>query len=457
MVEGKKKRKKLKKLVKKDTGKNVVKQKATQITKVNIKIGDDKKKGKKKKKKKTTEGEPGRLRQRPRGPTNPMIGAINYTPPPGYMTPGDIRALYQQQPPAAPAQAPGFAPAVPALPQAQGQVIGQVAQGQVVEGQPVAVAARPSVVQPQGRPRVALADRIVGFGPSPPSARASVSFAPSVASQSIGGGGNSPVPSFGTSAGAASPRSVLRNRDFPGSELNPAPGENAIAYAQQQAQAARLASAGLSLGGGLMSAAQPLARQGSNEPQAGSDDGDERKEDQIALGSVNPYAYRVGQAMNGVRTGGSIMGSGGGGGLMGGGSTAMGNQGSLQEPIYYMSGKRKGEIRTEKRGGARAGGGRPKGSKNKKQVQAQLAAVDDDTASQSSSSSRLSRIGKALGFGRKSQKQILPAGEEVAETQTITVRRKKGAEKERMKQKGGASASKRRVRVQSISGSYFEL
>jgi len=49
MVEGKKKRKKLKKLVKKDTGKNVVKQKATQITKVNIKIGDDKKKGKKKK------------------------------------------------------------------------------------------------------------------------------------------------------------------------------------------------------------------------------------------------------------------------------------------------------------------------------------------------------------------------------------------------------------------------
>ena len=385
MVEGKKKRKKLKKLVKKDTGKTVIKQKASQITKINIKIGDDKKKGKKKRKKKTTGGEPGRLRRRPHLPPNPMIGAINYTPPPGYMTPGDIRALYQQQPPAAPAQAPGFVPAVPALPQAQGQVIGQVAQGQVVEGQPVAVAARPSVVQPQGRPRVALVDRIVGFGPLP-----------SVASQSLGG--NSPVPSFGTSGGAASPRSVLRNRDFPGSNLNPAPSENAIAYAQAQAQAARLASAGLSLGGGLMPSAPPFARQGSNEPQAGSEAGSE--DESKALGSVNPDSYRVGQAMNGIRTGGSAMGSGGGGGLMGGGSTAMGNQGSYIEPVYYMSGKRKGEIRTEKRGGARAGGGRPKGAKNKAQVQAQVEAVDDDAAS-SSSSSRLSRIGKALGF-RKS-------------------------------------------------------
>ena len=432
MVEGKKKRKKLKKLVKKDTGKNVVKQKATQITKVNIKIGDDKKKGKKKKKKKTTEGEPGRLRRRPHLPPNPMIGAINYTPPPGYMTPGDIRALYQQQPPAAPAQAPGFAPAVPALPQAQGQVIGQVAQGQVVEGQPVAVAARPSVVQPQGVPRVSLVDRIVGFGPSAPSVRPSVSFAPSVASQSIGGGGNSPVPSFGTSAGAASPRSVLRNRNFPGSELNPAPSENAIAYAQQQAQAARLASAGLSLGGGLMSIPPPLARQGSNEAQRGDDDGDERKEDQIALGSVNPDAYRVGQAMNGVRTGGSIMGSGGGGGLMGGGSTAMGNQGTYMD---NPSNRRLGRVGQQRipRGGARAGGGRPPGSKNKKQVQQQLLALEDDTASQSSSSSRLSRLGKALGFGKKSQKQILPVGEEVAEKKTLKIRRKKGYGEKRVR------------------------
>ena len=420
MVEGKKKRKKLKKLVKKDTGKTVIKQKATQITKINIKIGDDKKKGKKKRKKKTTGGEPGRLRRRPHLPPNPMIGAINYTPPPGYMTPGDIRNLYAQQPPAAPAQAPGFAPAVPALPQAQGQVIGQVAQGQVVEGQPVAVAARPSVVQPQGRPRVDLVDRIVGFGP----ARPSVSFAPSIASQSLGG--NSPVPSFGTSGGAASPRSVLRNRDFPGSNLNPAPSENAIAFAQQQAQAARLASAGLSLGGGLMSVAPPFARQGSNEPQAGSEAGSE--DESKALGSVNPDSYRVGQAMNGIRTGGSAMGSGGGGGLMGGGSTAMGNQGSYIEPVYYMSGKRKGEIRTEKRGGARAGGGRPAGAKNKKQVQQQLLALEEDT---SSSSSRLSRLGKALGMGKKSQRPgFNPAGEAVAYTpdgRRLVLKRKKGA------------------------------
>lgn len=427
MVEGKKKRKKLKKLVKtegklrkKETGKTVVKQKATQITKVNIKIGDDKKKGKKKRKKKTTGGEPGRLRRRPHLPPNPMIGAINYTPPPGYMTPGDVRALYPQQPPPAPAQAPGFAPAVPALPQAQGQVIGQVAQGQVVEGQPVAVAARPSVVQPQGRPRVDLVDRIVGFGP----ARPSVSFAPSVASQSLGGDGNSPVPSFGTSAGAASPRSVLRNRDFPGSQLNPAPSENAIAYAQAQAQAARLASAGLSLGGGLMPAAPALTRQGSNEPQAGSETGSE--DESKALGSVNPEAYRTGQAMNGIRTGGSIMGSGGGGGLMQGGSTAMGNQGTYMDNPSNRRLGRVGQPR-QPRGGARAGGGRPKGAKNKSQVQAQLAAVDDDAASSSSRGSRLSsRIGKALGFGKKSQRQILPEGDAVAERQIITIKRKKG-------------------------------
>lgn len=419
MVDGKKKRKKLKKLVKKDTGKTVIKQKASQITKINIKIGDDKKKGKKKRKKKTTGGEPGRLRRRPHLPPNPMIGAINYTPPPGYMTPGDIRNLYAQQPPPAPAQAPGFAPAVPAQAQAEGQVIGQIAQGQVVEGQPVAVAARPSVVQPQGRPRVDLVDRIVGFGP----ARPSVSFAPSVASsQSLGGGGNSPVPSFGTSAGAASPRSVLRNRDFPGSQLNPAPSENAIAYAQQQAQAARLASAGLSLGGGLMPAAPPFARQGSNEPQAGSEVG---SEDESKLGSVNPAAYRVGQAMNGIRTGGSAMGSGGGSGLMQGGGTAMGNQGSYMDNASNRRLNRVGQSR-QPRGGARAGGGRPKGAKNKTQVQAQLAAVDDDAASSSSRGSRLSRLGRALGIGKKSQRQILPAGDAVAERPRQQIRRKKG-------------------------------
>ena len=428
MVDGKKKRKKLKKLVKKDTGKTVVKQKATQITKVNIKIGDDKKKGKKKRKKKTTGGEPGRLRRRPHLPPNPMIGAINYTPPPGYMTPSDVRALYQQQPPAAPAQAPGFAPAVPALPQAQGQVIGQVAQGQVVEGQPVAVAARPSVVQPQGRPRVALVDRIVGFGPSPPSARPSVSFAPSVASsQSLGG--NSPVPSFGTSGGAASPRSVLRNRDFPGSNLNPAPSENAIAYAQAQAQAARLASAGLSLGGGLMPAVPSIGRQDSNERQAGSEAGSE--DESKALGSVNPAAYRVGQAMNGIRTGGSAMGSGGGGGLMGGGSTAMGNQGTYMDNASNRRLNRVGQSR-QPRGGARAGGGRPKGAKNKAQVQAQVEAVDDDAAS---SSSRLSRIGKALGFSKKSQRQILPGAGDGR--QTITIRRKAGEASKRSRVRSG--------------------
>lgn len=427
MVEGKKKRKKLKKLVKKDTGKTVVKQKATQITKVNIKIGDDKKK-KKKRKKKTTGGEPGRLRRRPHLPPNPMIGSINYTPPPGYMTPGDVRALYPPPPPAAPAQAPGFAPAVPALPQAEGQVIGQVAQGQFVEGQPVAVAARPSVVQPQSNPRVDLQDRIVGFGPSRPSRpslRPSVSFAPSVASQSLGG--NSPVPSFGTSGGAASPRSVLRNRDFPGSQLNPAPSENAIAYAQAQAQAARLASAGLSLGGGLMPSAPALLRATSNEPQAGSETGSEigSEDESKALGSVNPEAYRVGQAMNGIRTGGSIMGSGGGSGLMQGGGTAMGNQGTYMD---NPSNRRLGRVGQERlpRGGARAGGGRPIGAKNKRTIQAQLQLVDDDTASQSSSRSRLSRLGKALGIGKKRSRQVDPVAQQASGKQTITIRRKKG-------------------------------
>ncbi len=391
MVEGKKKRKKLKKLVKKDN----VKQKATQITKVNIKIGDDKKKSKKKKKKKTIGGEPGRLRRRPHLPSNPMIGAINFTPPPGYMTPNDIRNLYAQPPPPPPPPPP--------LPQAVLQ------DGQVVEGQPVAAAPRPAVVQgarPRIRPLQSLKERIVGFGPAPARSERSVSFAPSVASsQSFGGGDNSPVPSFGTSAGAASPRSVLRNRDWPGSDFNPAPSENAIRQEQQRAQAARLAFAGLSLGGGLMSVPSSLVRQSSTEPQAGSDDGDESKEEQLALGSVNSNAYSIGQGMAGIRTGGSIMGSGGGNGLMQGGATAMGNQGSIiDQPIYYKSGPRKGELRTEKRGGARAGAGRKKGSKNKRQI-APLPEFIDETESQTSS--RLEKLGKRLGIGISKKRQPL--------------------------------------------------
>lgn len=174
MVEGKK-RKKLKKLVKKETK---LSQKSTQITKVNIKIGDVKKKAKRKRKKRAGGGgggPPARLVRRPHLPPNPLIGAINYTPPPGYLTPSDIRNLYAQPPQPVPAQVAGFQAAVPALPQAQGQVIGQaqVAQGQLVEGQPVAVQARPSVVQPQSRGRVNLVARVSGFGNSPAISRQS--------------------------------------------------------------------------------------------------------------------------------------------------------------------------------------------------------------------------------------------------------------------------------------------
>lgn len=149
MVEGKK-RKKLKKLVKKETK---LSQKATQITKVNIKIGDVKKKAKRKRKKRAGGGggggPPARLVRRPHLPPNPLIGAINYTPPPGYLTPGDIRNLYAQPPPPVPRAVLPPAPAVP----------GQPVPGQLVEGQPVAVEARPGVVQPQGRPRVNLVGR----------------------------------------------------------------------------------------------------------------------------------------------------------------------------------------------------------------------------------------------------------------------------------------------------------
>lgn len=169
MVEGKK-RKKLKKLVKTEPKiSQKSSQRATQITKVNIKIGDDKKKAKRKRKKKAGGasgaggGGPQRLRRRPHLPSNSMIGAINYTPPPGYLTPNDIRLLYAQPPPPLP---PAVLPQAPLVP-------GQLVAGQVVEGQPVAVAARPGVVQPQGRPRVALVNRIQGFGNSPRSARQS--------------------------------------------------------------------------------------------------------------------------------------------------------------------------------------------------------------------------------------------------------------------------------------------
>ncbi len=161
MVEGKK-RKKLKKLVKKEpTIQQKSSQKAQQITKVNIKIGDDKKQKRKRRRKKKTGGGGGGAPQRiVRRNTNPYSAAINYTPPPGYLTPGDIRALYAAPPQLLP-------PAVlPQAPVVDGQPVGQL-----VEGQPVAVQARPGIVQPQGRPRVSLQERVVGFGPAAPAPR----------------------------------------------------------------------------------------------------------------------------------------------------------------------------------------------------------------------------------------------------------------------------------------------
>ncbi len=386
MVEGKKKRKKLKKLVKKDTSKTNVKQKSTQITKINIKIGDDKKKRKKKKKKPTQAGEPTRLKRRPHLPPNPMIGAINFTPPPGYMTPGDIRDLLRQAP-----------PPPPQIPQAQLQQVPQ--GGQVVEGQPVISAARPTVVQ-SSRPRLELQrtgqrpelkERIIGFGPNLAAGRRSVTFSPSVKStEDI-----SPVPSFGTSAGAASPRTVLLNRDYPGSQLNPAPNERKIAQEQERSEQARVQAAGLSLGGGLMSTVK-IKR--PSEPREAPDD------DESKLGSVNQQAYRAGQAMNGIRTGGSAMGSGGGGGLMQGGGTAMGNQGTYMDNRANRALGRVGLPR-QKRGGTRTGSGRPKGIKSKSKVDEQLSLIGQEAVPVAVpiDSSRLGRLSKALGIGKKTK------------------------------------------------------
>ena len=94
MVEGKKK-KKLKKIIKKTTrtGGHSVKQ----STNIHIKIGDDKKKQKRKRKKKG--GLPPRLQRRPHLPTNPLIGSRMFNPPPGYLTPYDIRNALPPPPP----------------------------------------------------------------------------------------------------------------------------------------------------------------------------------------------------------------------------------------------------------------------------------------------------------------------------------------------------------------------
>jgi len=91
MVEGKKKRSKLKKVLKGNT--NKMKQVAKQSTNISIKIGGDKKK-----KRKPAQ----RLQRRPHMRTNSMYGAVQYTPPPGYYTPQDfLRALPPPPPPPA--------------------------------------------------------------------------------------------------------------------------------------------------------------------------------------------------------------------------------------------------------------------------------------------------------------------------------------------------------------------
>lgn len=394
MVESKKKRTKLKNAIKQKTK---VKQIAKQSTNINIKIGEIKKKKKRKKAvKRGGGGQPGRLTRRPHLPTNPMIGSVFFTPPPGYMTPHDIRGALPPPPPAAPvAAAPVVAPLAPVAPLPVGHAIGLAHVGAPVAAAPLGAAAmaaappdadvaplrQPAPPVHRDRPRVQFDPRHMGgggFQPVHPPALSRQS------SQSRGDDPRSPQGSFagsyGTSAGGASPRRVLRN-PVAGNVM---PSEAQIA--QQQQVAVRSRGDSRVATGAVYRYGSPLASpdlygsgsQGSGS--SGSAQEDEAKSGGVAdtfkqmysgrndgALALNRPQNRLRQGMRGILTGGST-GPGGGGGLMAPGGTTMGNQGSHPQPSYVNTyantavNRSKGRVgQPHKRpgaGGARAGAGR---------------------------------------------------------------------------------------------------
>ena len=414
-MEDKKTNKKLKKaLMKKKTTKpkknlkqkikQKVKQTVKQSTNINIKIGDIAKK--KKRKKRKTGGEPMRLQRRPHLPTNPLVGAIQYTPTPGYTAPSDLARALPRPPPALP----------PPLPVAAAPVEGPAGElGAAVgaEGMPLRPYAAEGIAPLlPARRREEIVPRYNEY--EQPSPRSSSAYATS----------------YGTSGGALSPRTAIGRtaaRTAAEATYNPQPSEQTIA---------RLSASGFDPAG-----AAPILRRAGSATVAEGGGGSSRSSEQedegksagggagaasaqrptLSVGwtggimeSVNPVVFRQGQPMNGIRTGLDPINSGGAsGGLIGGGSTMMGNQGvALEAQVSYpgqkvykdtYANRRAGIVgQPKKRSGEGGAGGRRAGAGRK-------AKATDEPSSptpSSSSTSSFSRLKRALTRKPKSPRKI---------------------------------------------------
>ena len=350
----KKKNKKLKKalLKKKDQKakqnlkqkvKQKVKQSVKQSTNINIKIGDTGKKKKPKRRKKTG-GEPMRLQRRPHLPPNPLIGAITYTPPPGYSAPSDFaRALPRPPPPLPPPLAP-----LPAPVEGPAGELGATVGAESAPLRPYAPAGI-SPLLPAARREEIVAP--YNFFEPPASLQSSSGYATSIGTS---GGALSPRRALGRSAAAAA-------ATRPAPTYNPQPSEASIAQAEDRTWKNRLSASGFSGidpysgPGGRRDGSAGVRSSALSEGSAKSEQEDEGKSAGGSLysaksappvmsvgwasgimGSVNQDVFRQGQALDGVRTGLAPANSGGAsGGLIGGGSTMIGDQGTpLETPSY---------------------------------------------------------------------------------------------------------------------------
>jgi hypothetical protein len=421
----KKKRKKLKRVLKKGNVKQTVKQ----STNINIKIGDTGKKKRKKRKKKQVGGEPMRIQRRPHLPTNPLIGAINYTPPPGYFAPGDLaRALPPPPPPYVP----------PPLPVAAAPIegpAGELGAGVGAEGAPL-VPFHPAGIAPLAPPRRRAeidVPRYNVFEPPPPHP---LSYGGSSSSATL----YPQSTSYGGSTTLSPATAQRRGPARADPTYNPMISESAIAQQNDDQFQRRLRASGFSPGlydgPGEVVPSSGAGGGGAGRVSEGSGSEQEDEGKSGLIESVNPVVYRQGQALDGVRTGLAPINSGGAsGGLIGGGSTLMGNGGTpLEEQVNYPGQKiykknadnvRKGRAGQPKLkpGEGGAGGARKGSGRKKKEEVRQLDTVSETGSVRSTTSSMRSRmrssIARSLGIGKSPRPG--PVGE--ATTKGTTTKR----------------------------------
>ena len=401
-VDDKKRRKKLKKVLKKGNVKQTVKQ----STNINIKIGDTNKKKRKKRKKKQVGGEPMRIQRRPHLPTNPLIGAITYTPPPGYFAPSDFTRALPRPPPLPPA-----APLPVAPPPVEGPA-GELGAGVGAEGAPL-VPFHPAGATPlaPARRRAEIdVPRYNVFEPPPPHP---VSY----------GGSSALYPrstSYGGSTTLSPTTAKRRGPSLADPTYTPMISEAAIAQQNDDEFQRRMRASGFSPGlydgpGEVVPSSGSGGGAGRVSEGSGSEQEDEGKSGGGLIQSVNPVVYRQGQALDGVRTGLAPINSGGAsGGLIGGGSTLMGNGGTpLEAQVNYpgqqVYKKNPFNIRMGRAGQPKlkpgeggAGGARKGAGRKKKEEVRQLDTVSETGSRRSDTSSLRSRLARAVGFGGRS-------------------------------------------------------